>query len=72
MVFIMDKDDFVCPLSKDNPHTCVLAETMEIMKERTLQNKIDISWLKKGYTIQILIGTGTFLSVLGILIKLLG
>ena len=50
---------------KDNPGSLTLKERMIIVET-------DLKWLKKGYTVQILIGTGTFLTVLGLVYKIIG
>ena len=50
---------------KDNPGSLTLKERMIIVET-------DLKWLKKGYTVQILIGMGTFLTVLGLVIKIIG
>lgn len=58
------KDKDMCPMH--NPVTlCPMLERLSKVEEA-------ISWLKKEYTIQIVFTTATFLSVLGLILKIGG
>jgi len=49
---------------KDNPGLT--------LRERMLVVETDVKWLKKGYSVQILISVGTFLGILGLILKIVG
>jgi len=57
--------DANCPLRKEgNPEkiTCPFLKTI-------IENTNDIKWLKKGYTVQILIGSATFIGMLALILN---
>ena len=80
-----DKDKEKCPNADSNPLCPYLTriETMENslnridstvdkLKEKIATILTDIEWLKKGYWLQTLLSVGTFLTVLGLILKLAG
>jgi len=60
-----ETESFLCPLLGGNPDPVICPFAKTIWEDHEA-----ISFLKKGYWIQALIGIGTFLSVLGVILKL--
>ena len=61
------------PFKKNNPDAtpAILWEKINDVEKVTIENKTDIGWLKKGYVAQISFIIATFLTLIGLICKLL-
>ena len=67
-----------CKNANSNP-LCPYLSRINYMEKKLVEIKtdvsglkVDVSWLKKGYWLQTLTSVGTFLTVLGLVLKIIG
>lgn len=61
-----------CPLVLENPGVCLVIDKINdnINDIGVIRN--DVAWLKKGYFVQVLFAGGTFISMLGLILRITG
>jgi len=66
-----EEESINCPCQPKNPHPhpCPFVKDIRETRDTSRENKTNISWLKKGYSVQILISCGTLIAVLAMAVK---
>ncbi|GAG93461.1 unnamed protein product [marine sediment metagenome] len=61
------------PFKEHNPNTtpAILWEKIHNVEKITIENKTDIKWLRREYAIQIGFSIATFLTLMGLIYKIL-